>query len=285
MIDSRVKVRRIIHTIHAVADIAACRAQYMDVLGGLIFAEGYFEAEDRDMALLYVADHMIEPMAPRDPARLEKHFARYLHRYGPGFHSFEIKIDDGPAVAAKLKEHGCKLSAEYGFFFYVRQESTGGVLLEVCERPMPNDPYERGNWHPDWAGRHPTTLEGLDHIACVVPDVARALVFFTELLDGELLADERIALPQPGRRILVRLAGTRVAFIQPDDVKQGPLAEFLEPPTSGIYSLVWRIVDTEAAERFFRGKGLSTTREACVSGGFAIDPRDFSSARHEFIQA
>ena len=150
---------------------------------------------------------------------------------------------------------------------------------------MPNDPYERGDWHPDWAGRHATTLEGLDHIACVVPDVARALVFFTELLDGELLADERIALPQPGRRILVRLAGTRVAFIQPDDVKQGPLAEFLEPPTSGIYSLVWRVEDTEAAERFFQAKGLRTTRQACVSGGFAIDPRDFSSARHEFIRA
>ena len=283
MTDSRVKVRRIIHTIHAVTDIATCRAQYLDLLGGLIFAEGYFEAEDRDMALLYVADHMLEPMSPRDPARLEKHFARYLHRYGPGFHSFEIKVDDGPAVAAKLKENGCKLSAEYGFFFYVRQESTGGVLLEVCERPMPNDPYERGNFRPEWAGRHATTLEGLDHIACVVPDVARALAFFTELFDGELLADERMALPQPGRRILVRLADTRVAFIQPDDAEQGPLAEFLEPPTSGIYSLVWRVGDREAAQRFFHGKGLRTTREACVSGGFAIDPRDFSSARHEFI--
>jgi len=284
MIDSRVKVRRIIHTIHAVGDIAACRAQYMDVLGGLIFAEGYFDAEDRDMALLYVTDHMIEPMAPRDPARLDKHFARYLHRYGPGFHSFEIKVDDGPAVAAKLKEQGCKLSAEYGFFFYVRQESTGGVLLEVCERPMPNDPHERANWRSDWAGRHPTTLVGLDHIACVVPDLARARVFFTELLDGELLADERIALPQPGRRILVRLADTRVAFIQPDDAKQGALGEFLEPPSSGIYSLVWRVEDPEAAERFFLAKGLGTTRAACVSAGFAIDPRDFSSARHEFTR-
>jgi catechol 2,3-dioxygenase-like lactoylglutathione lyase family enzyme len=283
MIDSRVKVRRVIHTIHAVADIAACRAQYMDVLGGLIFAEGYFEAEDRDMALLYVADHMIEPMSPRDPARLEKHFARYLHRYGAGFHSFEIKIDDGPAVAAQLKEHGCKLSAEYGFFFYVRQESTGGVLLEVCERPMPNDPYERGNFRPDWTGRHATTLMGLDHIACVIPDLARARAFFTEILDGELLADERIVLPQPGRRIRVRLAGTHVAFIQPDDAELGPLAEFLEPPTSGIYSLVWRVEDTAAAERFFHDKGLRTTREACVSGGFAIDPRDLSSARHEFV--
>lgn len=282
MIDSPVKVRRVIHTIHAVADIAACRAAYLNLLGGMIFAEGYFEAEDRDMALLYVADHMIEPMAPRDPARLEKHFARYLHRYGPGFHSFEIRIDDGPATAAKLKQHGCKLSADYGFFFYVRQESTGGVLLEVCERPMPNDPFERGGWHPQWAGRHATTLEGLDHIACVIPDVPRALAFFTGLLDGELLADERISLPQPGRRALVRLGGTPVAFIQPDDDEQGPLAGFLKPPTSGIYSLVWRVADLEAAEGFFHEKGLRTTRQACVSPGFAIDPRDFSNARHEF---
>jgi len=285
MTEGPVKVRRIIHTIHAVADIAVCRARYMDMLGGLIFAEGYFEAEDRDMALLYVADHMIEPMSPRDPARLEKHFARYLHRYGPGFHSFEIKVDDGPAAAAQLKERGCKLSAEYGFFFYVRQESTGGVLLEVCDRPMPNDPYERGDWRPEWAGRHATTLQGLDHIACVTPDADRALAFFTGLLDGELFADERIAVPQPGRRVLVRLVDTKVAFIQPDDSSNGPLGAFLKPPTSGVYSLVWRVEDMEAAETFFRKKGLRTTRVGCVSGGFAIDPRDFQSARHEFSRA
>src|SRR5579862_6414326 len=158
MTESRVKVRRVIHTIHAVADIAPCRARYLDVLGGLIFAEGYFEAEDRDMALLYVANHMVEPMAPRDPARLEKHFARYLHRYGPGYQSFEIKIQDGPAVASQLKAAGVKLSAEYGVFFYVRQESTGGVLLEVCETSMPNDPYDRRHWRGDCAEGHPTTL-------------------------------------------------------------------------------------------------------------------------------
>jgi catechol 2,3-dioxygenase-like lactoylglutathione lyase family enzyme len=281
--DSRVRIKRVIHTIHAVADIGACRALYLDNLGGLIFAEGYFEAEDRDMALLYVANHMIEPMAPRDPARLDRHFARYLHRYGPGFHSFEIKIEDGPAVAARLKAAGCKLSAEYGIFFYVRQESTGGVLLEVCETPMPNDPQDRRGWHADWAAGHPTTLIGLDHIACVTRDLETALGFFTGLCDGELLADERIVAPQPGRRALVRLADTRVAFIQPDDAGTGPLGAFLEPPTSGVYALVWRVEDAAAAEAVFQKKGLHTTRAACVSSGFAIDPRDFLDARHEFI--
>src|SRR6202035_4258288 len=71
----RVKIERVIHAIHAVIDIAAGRAKYLDVLGGLIFAEGYFEPEDRDMALLYVADFMIEPMAPRHAAREDKPFA------------------------------------------------------------------------------------------------------------------------------------------------------------------------------------------------------------------
>lgn len=280
---AKIKIKRLIHTIHAVADIAACRALYLDILGGMIFAEGYFEAEDRDMALLYVADHMIEPMAPRDPAKLDKHFARYLHRYGQGFHSFEIKIENGPEAAAKLKASGCKLSAEYGFFFFVRQESTGGVLLEVCETPMPNDPHERRNWRPDWALGHPTSLLGLDHIACVTRDLNSSLEFFTGLFDGELLADERIPAPQPSRRALLRLADTKVAFIQPDDSAAAPLGTFLEPPTSGVYALVWRVEDEAVAETVFQKRGLRTTREHCVSSGFAIDPRDFLGARHEFV--
>lgn len=279
----RIKVKRVVHTIHAVVDLAACRARYLDVLGGLIFAEGYFDAEDRDMALLYVADFMIEPMAPRDPARLEMHFARYLHRYGEGFHSFEIGIDGGPEVAARLKAAGCKLSAEYGFFFYVRAESTGGVLLEVCERPMPNDPYDRRGWRPDWSTGHPTTLLQLDHIVCLTQDLEAVLAFFTGQLDGELLADERITAPQPARRILLRLTDTEVAFIQPDDPGAGPLGEALRPPTSGVHAMVWRVEDEAAAQDYIHLKGLRTTREHCVSAGFAIEPDDFFQARHEFV--
>lgn len=64
---SPIAVSRLIHTIHIVRDIGPTRMQYQDVLGGLVFAEGYLPPEDRDMALLYVADYMIEPMAPRHP--------------------------------------------------------------------------------------------------------------------------------------------------------------------------------------------------------------------------
>jgi catechol 2,3-dioxygenase-like lactoylglutathione lyase family enzyme len=280
---ARVSVHRIIHTIHVASDLVACRARYLDLLGGLIFAEGYFEAEDRDMALLYVADFMMEPMAPRDPARLDKHVARYLHRYGPGFQSFELGVKDGPAAAAQLKAAGARLSAEYGNFFYVRQESTGGVLLEVCDGPMPNDPHEHRPWRPDFIVGHPSTLRHLDHIACITADASASLAFFTQQVDGETLLDERVESPQLSRRALVSIAGTQVAFIQPDDRSSGPLGTFLTPPTSGIYAMVWRVQDEAAAQKFFERKGVRTTREHCVSAGFAIDPRDFHGARHEFV--
>jgi catechol 2,3-dioxygenase-like lactoylglutathione lyase family enzyme len=282
--DQRIKVKRIIHAIHMVGDLAACRAKYLDVLGGLIFAEGYFEAEDRDMALLYVADFMVEPMSPRDPSRTDMHVARYLQRFGQGYQSFEIGIDDGPAVAARMKEAGCKLSAEYGIFFYVRPESTGGVLLEVCETAMPNDPYDRRGWRPDWSEGHPSTILRLDHIACITADVDAALAFFTGVVDGELLSDEHITTPQPARRAMVRLADTNVAFIQPDEPNESTLGAFLAPPSSGVYALVWQVEDASRAREFFESKGVRTTREGSVSSGFAIDPDDFLGARHEFVQ-
>ncbi len=283
--EQRVAIRRIIHSIHATGDIAACRAKYLDIFGAVIFAESYFAAEDRDMALLYAADYMMEPMAPRDASRTDKPFARYLQKNGEGFHSFEIKVDDGPAAAARFKQAGCKLASEYGQFFFVREESTGGVLLEVCELKMPNDPFDRGNWNPGCLLGHPSGLLKLDHIACVTAQLDSALHFFTELCDGEVLSDERTSLPQAARRVALQLGDKQVAFSQPDDPGRGPLAEALKPARPGIYAHVWQVEDLARAEAFFQSGGLRTTRDDCISGGLAIEPADFFGARHEFIAA
>jgi catechol 2,3-dioxygenase-like lactoylglutathione lyase family enzyme len=283
MADGPIKVSRIIHTIHAVEDIRASREKYLDIMGGLIFAENYFEAEDRDAALLYVTDHMVEPMAPRTLGRLEKPFARFVNTHGQCFHSFELGIEDGPAASKLFRDNGCTVAADYGFFFFVKPESTGGVMLEVCAVPMPNDPYDRGHWDPRVGQGHASTILCLDHIACVTADMDAALNFFTRLVDGAVLTDERVSTPQPGRRVLIRLGDTNIAFIQPDDTSAGPLGEFLNKPQSGIYALVWCVADESKALAHFDKKGLSITRESCVSEGFAIDPADFLDGRHEFV--
>lgn len=284
MADNRIAVSRVIHTIHATTDIAACRMLYQDVLGGLVFAENYFPAEDRDAALLYVTNHMVEPMAPRHPDDMSKSFARMAAKIGQAFHSFEIKVADGKAASQAFRDGGAVTASDYGFFFFVKPESTGGVLLEVCEVPMPNDPYDRKGWGPEVGQGHASGVLRLDHIACVVADVEAALRFFTGLCDGAVLADERTAMPQPARRVVVRLGDTDVAFIQPDDPGTGPLGAFLGKVQNGIYALVWQVEDAARARAHFTGKcKLRLTEEGCVSPGFAIEPDDFLGARHEFV--
>jgi catechol 2,3-dioxygenase-like lactoylglutathione lyase family enzyme len=278
MPDSRIHVPRIIHTIHATTDIYACRLLYQDALGGLVFGENYFPAEDRDCALLYVTNHMVEPMAPRKP------YARMAAKIGQAFHSFELKVENGKAASQAFRDAGCKVASDYDVFFFVKAESTGGVLLEVCETAMPNDPYDRSGWGPESGVGHACSVLRLDHIACVTAQIDTALHFFTELVDGELLSDERTEQPQPARRAVVRIGDTDVAFIQPDDTAGGPLGAFLGKAQNGIYALVWKIADEGEAKAHFEGKmTLRLTQECCVSGGFAIDPEDFLGARHEFV--
>jgi catechol 2,3-dioxygenase-like lactoylglutathione lyase family enzyme len=284
MSKSRIHVPRIIHTIHATTDIYACRLLYQDALGGLVFAENYFPAEDRDCALLYVANHMVEPMAPRNPEDMTKPFARMASKIGQSFHSFELKVESGKEASQAFRDAGATVASDYGVFFFVKAESTGGVLLEVCETPMPNDPYDRGGgWGPEVGVGHASSVLRLDHIACVTQDADKAVKFFTDAVDGEVIVDERTELPQPGRRVLLQIGDTRVAFIQPDDTAFGPLGAFLGKPQNGIYALVWQIADEAKARTHFDKLSLRQTAEGCVSPGFAIDPEDFLGARHEFV--
>ena len=281
---NRVPVSRIIHTIHATTDIYGLRLLYQDALGGLVFGENYFPAEDRDCALLYVTNHMVEPMAPRNPADLTKPYARMAAKIGQAFHSFELKVADGKAASQAFRDAGAVTASDYGMFFFVKPESTGGVLLEVCEVPMPNDPYDRKGWGPEVGVGHACSVTALDHIACVTADLDKAIRFFTESVDGTIVSDGRTELPQPGRRVVIHIGDTDVAFIQPDAPTSGPLGEFLAKPQNGIYALVWKIADEAQARAHFQDKlKLRLTAEACISDGFAIDPADFFGGRHEFV--
>ena len=286
MSDRRIHVSRIIHTIHATTDIYACRLLYQDALGGLVFAENYFPAEDRDCALLYVANHMVEPMAPRNPGDMTKPYARMAAKIGQAFHSFELKVTDGKAASQAFRDAGATVASDYGVFFFVKPESTGGVLLEVCETAMPNDPYDRpGGWGAQVGTGHASSVLRLDHIACVTREIDKAIGFFTGAVDGEVIVDERTELPQRGRRALLRIGDTKVAFIQPDDPASGPLGAFLAKPQNGIYALVWQVADEARARGHFDKLNLRQTQAGCVSPGFAIEPDDFLGARHEFVPA
>ena len=287
-----IHVPRIIHTIHATTDIYGLRLRYQDALGGLVFAENYFPAEDRDCALLYVANHMVEPMAPRNADDMTKPYARMAAKIGQAFHSFELKVADGKAASQAFRDAGAVTASDYGVFFFVKPESTGGVLLEVCETAMPNDPHDRamrvpGGWGAGVGTGHASGVMRLDHIACVTAQIETAIRFFTRCVDGKVLSDEAVLQPQPARRVVIRIGDTDVAFVQPDDASTGPLGEFLAKKQNGIYALVWQVADRDKARAHFTGGLLQMrlTEQDCIGGCFAIDPQDFFGGRHEFVAA
>jgi catechol 2,3-dioxygenase-like lactoylglutathione lyase family enzyme len=277
----RIAVQRILHTIHAVRDVHSARKLYQDAFGAIAFAERYHEGEDRDMALLYAANHMIEPMAPRRPDESDTTFARYLGKYGEGLHSFELRIDDAEEAAQICQSHGLTLSTVYPKFFFVKPQSTGGLIVQLCGKPLVNDPHDYRGWRPDWIEGHPSSLRRLRHIACFVRDLEAAGRFFTEVLAGQIVDDERISAPQPGRRLIVLLGDTRVALVAADNPQTGLFAQYFSRPVSGVFSLVWEVDDLDAARAHLNGIGLPRVPSA-LGLSFAIDPGAMRGARHEF---
>lgn len=278
-----ITIRRILHTIHAVRDCDPLRKRYEDLFGAIVFAERYHAGEDRDMALLYVANHMLEPMAPRRPEIPDTIFSQYLAKFGESLHSFEVRVDSAPDAAAICRDHGMDLSSVYPLFFFVKPKSTGGIVVQICGKPLVNDPKDYRNWNPDWIEGHPSTLRRLRYIACIVRDLDKALYFFTRVVDGKIVEDCRITVPQPGRRIGICLGDTVIALIVADEPEIGPLGAYCAKPVSGIYALAWEVDDLAAAETHLRELGVTTEPATLDAEGFAIPPSQMFGARHEFV--
>lgn len=280
-----VPIKRILHTIHAVRDCNPVRRKYEEVLGAWVFAERFHVGEDRDMALFYVANHMIEPMAPARPDVHDTTFSQYLAKFGESYHSFEVGVASAPETAAACEAHGMQLSTVYPLFFFVKPKSTGGIVVQVVGKPLVNDPYDYKNWNPDWIEGHPSTLRRLKHIGCIVRDIDLSLYFFTQVIAGEILSDERVTFPQDGRRVVFRLGDTNVLLFQADDPTTGLAGEYFSKPVSGIYTLVWEVDNLQVAERYLHDIGINAEVAKLEERGIAIPSEQMFGARHEFVLA
>lgn len=274
---ARVRTLRLFHATHAVGDHHAARLTYLEAFGGLAFLEGYHEGEDRDMSLIYVADQMIEAMAPRDRDADHKVFARYLSRYGEGWHSFALTVPDTAEASASLRAQGCEIATDYPNFFLLHPRATGGVLLELCDVRIAQDPYYQPGWNRDWAAARIDRPRRLAFLCCVVPDPAPTVRFFTELLDGTVVGDEPVTWPQPGRCVTIDLADLQLRVLSPLDGGSGPLGEYLGGRRSGVYALGWEVADADRAAAVMRGAGLATTP---VEDARIAHEVTFAGARH-----
>jgi len=242
---------RYLHTIHAAPECSRLRNIYLDVFGGIAFSENYYPPEDRDAVLLYVADHMIEVMSPRTLDDMQFMYARYLAKTGPGYHSISFQVADCDAAHARCKELGILINTEGPGLIFLHPKSTGGLIMELTEHHIPNDPWDLPNWRRDWAAGRPSRPHALAHIVCAPRQPGAAIAFLTEVLGGTAGEPHRVEWPQPAEATPIRVSDVTLLVLDPEDSATGPLVDFANGPNGGVYALAWSVADPDAAAQWF----------------------------------
>jgi 4-hydroxyphenylpyruvate dioxygenase-like putative hemolysin len=276
---------RYLHTIHAAPECERLRHIYTDVFGGITFHESYYPPEDRDAALIYVADHMIEVMAPRHVDDMSFMYARYLAKAGSGYHSISFRVDDVPAARKRCDELGVRINTEGPGLIFLHPKSTGGLIMELTDHRMPNDPWDLPNWRRDWAAGRPDRPHALTHIVCAPRDPQAAVRFLVEALDGAAHESVTVDWPERATATRVDVADMTLLVLEPADREAGPLARFANGPNGGVYALAWKVADPQAtAARLADNHTCNLTAEPAPAGSGYTHALLLDGARHWFVK-
>lgn len=125
----------------AVESIATARKFY-EALGLSVMHEERVEHEQVQVAMILLGDSRIELL---EPLQEDSVVGRFLKKRGAGLHHVAIHVNDIAATLASLKARGVRLISEQvqvgaggHSYFFVHPASAGGVLLEICQDPVPS---------------------------------------------------------------------------------------------------------------------------------------------------
>ncbi|HEX4194663.1 MAG TPA: methylmalonyl-CoA epimerase [Stellaceae bacterium] len=129
----------------------------------------------------------------------------------------------------------------------------------------------------------------LNHVAIVVPDLARASALYRDLLGADVSAP--VDLPAHGvTTVFVTLANTKIELLRPLGEKS-PIASFLERhPDGGMHHLCYEVDDIIAARDRLRAEGarvLGNGEPAIGAHGkpvLFLHPKDFAGTLIELEQ-
>lgn len=132
-------VLRLNHIALVTDDLDAALRLWRDILGLEVEAVRDVPQEGVRVAFLPLGESHIELVLPTQP---NTGVARFLEKRGPGMHHLCLEVDDLDALVPRLKAQGIQLTqatpqvspAGYRYIF-LHPKSTGGVLVELYERP------------------------------------------------------------------------------------------------------------------------------------------------------
>jgi len=123
----------------AVKSITEARKFY-EQLGLRVVAEEEVEGEKVRTAMIPVGEtrvELLEPLADDSP------ISKFLAKRGNGLHHIAVHVDNLSATFEDLKAKGVRMISDEikigvggHLYVFVHPESTGGVLLELCQDPV-----------------------------------------------------------------------------------------------------------------------------------------------------
>ncbi len=130
-------IKRVDHVAVVVEDIDRALGFWRDALGLPLGGIEQIAEQKAQVAFLPVGETQVELVRPTDS---ESGTARFLAKRGPGVHHVSFEVDDVAAVLSRLKARGVRLINEQPvpgaggkLVAFVHPESTGGVLVELCQ--------------------------------------------------------------------------------------------------------------------------------------------------------
>jgi len=130
----------VVHVDHlaiVVEDLDRALAFWRDALGLTLAKTETLPEQQAEIAFLPLGESQVELVRPTDT---ESGTARFLAKRGPGLHHVSFEVTDLPAMLRQLKTHGVRLINEQPVsgaggsqVAFVHPESTGGVLVELCQ--------------------------------------------------------------------------------------------------------------------------------------------------------
>ncbi len=131
-------VRKVDHVGVAVSNLDEALAIYTDLLGLRLHGTEVVEEQKVKVAFLPVGDTEIELLESTDP---EGPIAKFIEKRGQGMQHIAFRVDDIEEALEQMKRKGVRLIDEkprYGAggarIAFLHPKSTGGVLIELCER-------------------------------------------------------------------------------------------------------------------------------------------------------
>lgn len=133
-----VKRLTINHIAIAVKNIAGSLKMWKDLFGLKLIKITDVPDQKVKVAMLEVGDMHIELLEPLSP---DSTVAKFIEKRGEGLHHIAFAVEDIEAVLEELKNKGVKLIDEKprkgaidSKIAFIHPQSTGGVLIELCQR-------------------------------------------------------------------------------------------------------------------------------------------------------